>query len=140
MLLRMELSLPREARFVAILRNVTQCVLVDLGVPQTDSDDIQLALTEACANAVRHAVGSGEYSVMLRLGEESCEVEISDLGPGFAAPDVAAPVTDAQTDAESGRGLQLIRALVDDLQFIREDDATRVRLTKRFNGLGLVSV
>jgi anti-sigma regulatory factor (Ser/Thr protein kinase) len=43
------------------------------------------------------------------------------------------PPTDfLDTDAESGRGLFLMRALVDDFEFMREHDGTRLRLVKRW--------
>ena len=64
MLVKMQLSLPAEARYVGMMRNVASCVMADIGVPAPDSDDIQLAVTEACANAVRHA-DVGEYLVRL---------------------------------------------------------------------------
>jgi len=133
-LVRMQLSLPRDARFVALMRQVASCVMSDFGVPTEAIDDIQLAVTEACGNAVRHATGGAEYSVRLGVGLEGCEVDVIDMGPAFDPP----PLTDpTHTDFETGRGLYLIQALVDDLQFIREDDATRVRLVKRWPGIKL---
>ncbi len=128
----MQLALPTDARYVSLMRNVADCVMTDFGVPTEASDDIKLAVTEACANAVRHSGSSSEYSVRLEVGTEACSVEIVDLGPGFVPGDVADPL---DSDEESGRGVFLMRELVDDLQFIREDHATRVRLYKRWDGM-----
>ncbi|MPZ73047.1 MAG: ATP-binding protein [Nitriliruptorales bacterium] len=126
---KMQLSLPTEARYVGMMRTVTSAVMSDMGVPQEANNDVQLAVTEACANAVRHS-DVGEYVVRLALGDERCEVEVVDLGGGFEPADFPAPTA---AEHESGRGLQLMQELVDDLQFVRADDGTHVRLTKTWD-------
>ncbi len=132
MLVKMQLSLPTEARYVGMMRNVAQCVLEDLGVPEEASADVQLAVTEACANAVRHS-DVGEYSVHLAVGEQGCEVEVVDEGSGFEPADI----TERGTEFENGRGLWLMQALVDDLQFVRGSDGTHVRLIKQWDEIAL---
>jgi serine/threonine-protein kinase RsbW len=134
-LVRMELALPRDARYVGVMREVAGCILEQLNAPPDAISDVQIAVTEACANAVRHAVGSAEYSVRLGVDDQACEIEIIDVGPGFT-PDIEVG-QDLQVDmeSESGRGLYLIRALVDDLQFERDGGNNKVRLTKRFEAI-----
>jgi serine/threonine-protein kinase RsbW len=127
-LIRVQLNLPRDASYVPVTRTVTACLLDGLGVPEDAAGDIQVALTEACVNAVRHATGSSEYFVSLKVGPGGCEVEIIDVGPSFDLRERQ----EADPEAEAGRGLILMRALVDDFQFLREEDANRVRLIKRF--------
>lgn len=128
MLIKMQLSLPTESRFVGIMRNVASCVMGDIGAPVEATEDVQVAVTEACANAVRHSQVN-EYVVRLEVQDTSCEIEVIDLGAGFDHTEVRAPVRD---DIEGGRGLYLMEALVDDVQFEQEDDGTHVRLTKRW--------
>jgi serine/threonine-protein kinase RsbW len=125
---RVQLHLPRDASYVPVTRAVTACLLDRVGVPDEAAADIQIALSEACANAVHHATGSSEYFVSLEIGPEGCEVEIVDVGPGFDLPEQQ----EAQLDAEAGRGLFLMRALVDDFQFLSEQESNRVRLIKRW--------
>lgn len=136
MLLRLELQLPRDVRYVGVARNVAETLFRQLGCPEDVSGDIQLALTEACANAVRHAVDTDEYKVVLSIDHECCDIEVVDLGPGFGARD---PSTDRHVgpEVESGRGLLLMRALVDDLEFRALEDGTSVRLRKFWPGLTL---
>ncbi len=130
MLVKMQLSLPRDARYVSLMRKVADSVMRNFGVPDEAKGDMELAITEACANAVRHATDTSEYSVRIVVGPQGCDVEVVDCGPGFVGhPAEVAP------GAESGRGVLLMRALVDELQFLREDDATSVRLVKRWPGV-----
>lgn len=132
MLIKMELSLPTEARYVGLMRNVANSVMTDVGAPDEANTDMQLAVTEACANAVRHS-DVGEYIVRVEVGDESCEVEVVDLGTGFAP----AEIRQQGEDVENGRGLWLMQSLVDDLQFVRGDDGTHVRLRKQWGDIQL---
>jgi serine/threonine-protein kinase RsbW len=126
---KMQLSLPTEARYVGMMRSVAECVMSDIGVPTDANEDVQLAVTEACANAVRHS-DVGEYIVRLMFDDHSCEVEVVDLGSGFDPDEIRLQ----GEDFEHGRGLYLMQELVDDLQFVRGDDGTHVRLRKQWDG------
>ncbi len=127
MAVRVWLDLPRDARWVPSVREVAGSLLQTAGTPDADVADVQLALTEACANVVRHAVGTDSYSVGLAIDPAGCEVEIVDRGPGFEE-DAAG---DSADYAESGRGLDLMRALVDDLEVRTDPGTTRLVLRKR---------
>lgn len=141
--IELRLSLPRDARYVSLLRRVSESLLRGLEVPAETVDDVSVALSEACGNVIRHAEGTNEYGIRLSVGSTTCEIEVCDLGPGFdrkmlgeaeRVPSIDA--ADAAEDgAEDGRGLPLLRALMDDLQFVREDETTTVRLIKRWDGL-----
>ncbi|SCE21850.1 serine/threonine-protein kinase RsbW [Streptomyces sp. Termitarium-T10T-6] len=63
---------------------------------------------------------SGQYRVTAYLDGEKCRIEVSDSGPGFPARRALRPAAHshrAETDAESGRGLDLIQQLSDHVQF-----------------------
>lgn len=138
--IQLQLSLPRDARYVGVLRRVATSLLRGLDVPEESVDDVSIALSEACGNVIRHADGTDVYGVRFTVFTSACEIEVRDLGPGFdrAVVDhdgtVVAP--DDETD-EAGRGLALVRALMDDLQFARHDRTTTVRLIKRWDAVGL---
>jgi serine/threonine-protein kinase RsbW len=127
-LVKMQLSLPTESRYVGMMRNVAECVMTDMGAPGEASEDIRLAVTEACANAVRHS-DVNEYVVRLNVDDALCEVEVVDLGEGFDAEAVPAPSVE---HLENGRGLFLMQELVDDLEFVRDGEGMHVKLTKRW--------
>src|SRR2546430_17469971 len=95
--------------------------------------DLKLAVTEACANAVRHAYAEDEEgAVRLRVTIDGSNlvIEIADDGRGLGAARVESP--DAATGLpEAGMGLSIMRAVVDELE-IESPPArgTVVRLTK----------
>ena len=100
-----------------MLRNTASQFLSSLGVPRHDVQDVELVLTEACANVVRHAVDSSDYTVDVSVSSTGCTIVVRDEGPGFDA----GALQTARSHAEGGRGLELIDALVDDLSFTRAD-------------------
>ena len=83
--------------------------------------EIELALQEALANAIRHGCHSDPAkSVECRVTYESTGdvlIVVRDPGPGFDFTHVANPLEDANLLRASGRGLFLIHQLMDDVRF-----------------------
>jgi serine/threonine-protein kinase RsbW len=135
--IELQLTLPRDARFVAILRRVATSLLEGLDVPEESVDDVTVALSEACGNVIQHARGTEEYGVRLAVEADQCSIEVRDLGPGFDTSTLAEEPAPLEEVAEDGRGIPLLQALMDDLEFVRDEDTTTVRLVKRWDVLAL---
>lgn len=102
------LDLPREAGSVPTVRRLLRSALAVLRIDGEAQDDLEIAITEACSNVVRHATGANNFEVCLDVAENHCSIDVRDNGEGFD-PDAVGNVTDATS--ESGRGLSLIKAL-----------------------------
>lgn len=82
----------------------------------------ETALIELAANVMRHAAGRDGVtcSVTIQVSDSAIEAELVDDGePGDIDLDRAMP----DTLEESGRGIPLIRALVDEVVYSRTGDA-----------------
>jgi len=124
----MALRLPRDAASVPLIRQMLDGTLTSLGVEPQIRDDIELMLTEACSNVIRHAVPSDEYTVSAMVYDDLCVIRVVDTGHGFDP----SKVHDAAPGAESGRGLQIMRALADDVRFSnKRENGAVVCLEKR---------
>ena len=119
--IKFTLQLPRDAMSVPVVRRVLNASMQTLGVAEDCLTDIQLALTEACTNVLDHAVDGDEYEVVAGLDDNVCVIEVIDAGRGFDAD--ALGRAEADPTAEQGRGLQLIRALVDLVHFRSRPEA-----------------
>jgi serine/threonine-protein kinase RsbW len=122
--------LPVDTGSVPFIRGLCRQALKQLDVERMVIDEISLALTEACANVVQHAGGQALYEVAVSIDDRLCRISVVDDGEGFdpAAP----PEGDERTPLEDGRGLLLMQALVDRLDFRHEPDGRhRVTLEKR---------
>jgi serine/threonine-protein kinase RsbW len=125
------LSLPRDEASVPVVRRLCKSALDDLGVHETCVSDIELAVTEACTNVLKHAHGTPDiYDVNVEFNDHDCSIRVIDSGAGFDASKEGRE--EALVGDESGRGIHLIRALVDNVQFTsRPEDGTVVHLEKR---------
>ncbi len=115
--LEMSVSLPRQSHSVPVIRRLAAQILRAFGVAADDIHDVELAISEACANVIQHAVDSEGYEVSIELAADRCAITVLDRGDGF---DAAIHGHQEDDDAESGRGLSLMRALVDNLNFVSE--------------------
>jgi serine/threonine-protein kinase RsbW len=120
--------LPVDAQSVPLVRGLLRQALGYLGVLEEGIQEIVLALTEACANVVKHAGEHEEYEVDVAIDDATCRISVLDYGEGF---DPAAAAATPPT-LEGGRGLILMRALVDRLDFVQDADGRhRVTLEKQ---------
>ena len=116
MQLTLRLALPRDASSVPVVRGVLTESLESLGVEQECVQDIRVAVSEACTNVLDHVQEGDAFEVVASIDESFCALEVIDRGTGFDGSKVGHLVDD---DAETGRGLRLMRALVDNIRFER---------------------
>ena len=101
-------------------------------------NQIKTALVEACINAAEHSL-STERKIYNRFRVEDDKLVITVSSRGLSVPvslsenGVAADKNGNGGEGAKGRrgwGLKLIRTLMDDVEFERVDDGTRLRMTK----------
>ena len=128
--IKLTLALPRDEYSVPVARRVLARSMDVLGVDWTVVADIELALTEACTNVLDHAADTDEYEVSAGIDGTLCIIEVIDRGGGFDGDSAGRLAADPS--AEDGRGIQLIRALVDTVTFTsRPQVGTVVHLEKQ---------
>jgi len=106
------LDLPREAGSVPAVRRLLRSALAVLHVDRDSGADLELAITEACANVIHHASGTEKFEVLLQVAEDHCAIDVRDNGIGFDPAEVGSP----GTETERGRGLFLIKALAENVR------------------------
>jgi anti-sigma regulatory factor (Ser/Thr protein kinase) len=93
--------------------------------------DIVLAAGEACNNAVEHGhVESGHFSVECAHEDGVLRIEVRDEGPGFE-PALEQADAIAATFIGRGRGIAIMRALMDRVTYGSTGCGTSVKLEKR---------
>src|SRR5271169_4513941 len=86
-------------------------------------DDIELALTEALANAVVHGAHSDPSKIV--ECDVACDdkrgmlIVVRDPGPGFDPSKIADPLHGENIYSHHGRGIYLINQLMDEVQFYK---------------------
>lgn len=129
------LVFPASPEYLILARLALSGLARSTPVDEATLADLKLAVTEACGNAVRHAYadGQGTVSVRFTVTGDLLEMEVADRGAGIhlvPAPDEPA---DDPGLPESGMGMAIIRAVVDDVDVREGDDGqgTVVTMAKR---------
>ena len=127
--LSLALTLPRDEQTVAVARHIVRNAMDQVGVEETCVYDFELALSEACTNVLLHSGPGDQYVVRLDLEDRVGMIRVIDVGHGFDSARLQA--TDPIPEAERGRGLGLMQALVDRVDFTSRPEAgTIVTLEK----------
>ena len=104
----------------------------DVELPEEFTHEVVSAIGEAFNNVVLHAYAdgaAGDIIIEIRTLDDRMEFEVQDFGAGFNPDD--APIPDLENLPESGMGLFIIRAFVDDLSY-RPGSPNALMMMKRF--------
>ena len=127
--LGISLQLPHDGLSPRLARQLTRYTLEQLDVVEEVIGDIELALTEACANVLNHAGSDDSYDVTVTIRPHVCELRVIDVGHGFDYQTVRTQLVG--TDDEGGRGLAIMHAVLDRVQLDSEPErGTLVHLIK----------
>ncbi|HWC13600.1 MAG TPA: SpoIIE family protein phosphatase [Actinomycetota bacterium] len=127
-----EIVVPNEPARIGEVRRFVGAFLADLRAPVEVSAEVLLAVGEAAGNAYRHgrrASGGSEVRVRCEYERPDLEVVVADDGPGFDPDEVAGRGT-PDPFAQGGRGLFLMRELMDDLEVDASPTGTTVRMRR----------
>jgi anti-sigma regulatory factor (Ser/Thr protein kinase) len=128
-----DMTIPADPRGIPTVTDGVVHVLQDRGWPEDRIMEVELALQEALANAIRHGCkGDSSRSVQCVVtSDDSGEVLIvvRDPGPGFDAGTVPNPLAGENMLKSSGRGIFLINQLMDEVDF--KDGGRELQMRKR---------
>ena len=110
---------------LAPIRYLLRRWLLERGASEDEAFDIIVASQEACANAIEHAYGPGvaEFALDASYAESRVTITISDRGH-WRAP----------RGDNRGRGLPLMRELMDTVNVDQAEDGTAVTLVRTIGG------
>jgi serine/threonine-protein kinase RsbW len=104
----LQISIAARPHNIVIVRQVVGALAEAFGLPPASCFDVQLAVTEACANVVRHAYEDGRGPIEITVDPEAdaLKIVVADHGRGIGpSPDTDGP----------GLGLPMIAALTEKL-------------------------
>lgn len=128
-----ELDIPNDVRFIERVVERVQRECQDLHfAPRQISLNVPVALTEALSNAILRGNSddpSKKVHVRASVDSEALVIDVRDEGAGF---DIEACTVDCSPDTlerEDGRGLFLMRKLMDRVESVSSTPGNTVRLT-----------
>jgi serine/threonine-protein kinase RsbW len=129
--LELERSLPSEVTAISPFVDRLMVLFRKCGCVSQGESDVEIALREALANAIIH--GNHEnprkhVNVRCHCKRDEVSIAVKDEGRGFDLNKIADPTAPENTGAVHGRGIYLMKALMDEVRF--EEGGVVVRLRK----------
>ena len=124
--IKMEISANPE--YVSIIRLTTSGIANKVGFCLDDIEDLKVAISEACTNAIKHSL-EDRFTIIYTMIEKGLTIEIIDNGKGYNTKEVSEP--DLDNLKESGMGLFIIESLMDEVNVeSTEVKGTSIKMTK----------
>jgi len=95
---------------------------------------VKLALEEAMTNAFRHGNKSDpskQIIIRYRVTDERVEIEVCDQGEGFTPDAIPDPTLPEYIDRPHGRGIMLMRAYLDKVEYCEGGNSVRLVMKKK---------
>jgi serine/threonine-protein kinase RsbW len=128
----LNLQMPAESASVTAITDAISEALVRLKVPEEKQLEIGLAVQEALVNAVVHGCNNDpSKEIQCRLQRDArgrIAIIVTDPGPGFSPELLSNPKQGDNVYADHGRGVYLIRQLMDEVHF--ENGGNEIRMWK----------
>jgi serine/threonine-protein kinase RsbW len=137
-----EMKIPAKPEFVGVIRLTLSGIASRMGFTYEDLDDLKIAVSEACTNAVQHAYKNdshGEVKIGFGLYRNRIEIMVADHGQSFdfeQARKALGPYDhhdSVEFLREGGLGLYLIESLMDEVR-IYHNVGVSVFMTKYLEG------
>jgi serine/threonine-protein kinase RsbW len=126
-------AIPGHTDQIPAARSEILSFLEEQGCPEETCFEIGMALQEALANAILHGCKQNQalmLSIQVGTNGDGATLVIRDPGSGFAVTEVRDPASADGRVAQTGRGLAMMRAYMDDVTFTR--GGSEVRMHKRW--------
>jgi len=129
------LSIPGRLELLGLFDRVSSLLCESAGFDEDACTQVTLSVIEAGTNAVQHGSRGDparHVDVVFTLHPDRLEVSVHDEGPGFVLDQVGGDVTSPERLFEArGRGIFIMRACMDSVDYAFDGSGTTCRLVKR---------
>ena len=129
---KVELTLPVMENMELAATKTAEVVAKSMGLDEMKTAEINMALIEACINAFEHSKSKENIYITYSIDGDTLTIKVGDKGEGFDSEVVAIPNIDEKINSEHKRGwgLQLMKELMDTVEFDSSEAGTTVTMTK----------
>ena len=106
-----------------------------LDLPEGEKVDLMVSVMEAATNAIHHGNQEDEarqIHIRMQLEPSQVTVWVRDEGRGFDSESVPDPCDPQNLMKASGRGILMMQAFMDQVEFYPLGEGMMVKMTKRF--------
>lgn len=133
-----EIRVPCEPRFLSVVRLTVAGAAARAGLGVGEIDDLKVATSEACTNALEHAYQSCPEGccpvivIRLQIKDGEMRIEVEDEGCGFEPKRLPKVDPEQRVREEGGLGIYLIHSLMDEVKIeSAPGSGTKITMVKR---------
>lgn len=115
-----QIKVPNQTKYLSLIGNISDRIAREIcQLPENKesfANNINIVLTEAMVNAIKHANKSDpqkEITIKISISDIDLSIMVFDNGNGFDLTAIEEPSFENNQCFESGRGIYIIRALMD---------------------------
>lgn len=125
----LELKIPADRRYISVVRRGVRSLAESVGFGREETADVEVAVAEAVTNSVEHGSPEPELTILVKCytADDCLVVEVEDNSQAPSVLDVQQP---CDASEERGRGVEMMRALMDECSDYRTDHGIGVRMAK----------
>lgn len=139
--IELQIKVPNQTRYLSLIGRISEELAAQLqnysGDRETLANQINVVLTEALVNAIRHANADNpdeEVEIRIIVTDEELLLQVVDHGSGFNLAGIAhAPVAAGDNLEDHGRGLYIMRSLMDSVEYHQVEGGNILEMRKRFH-------
>jgi len=127
------ISFPSDVEYLEKIEKTSAKIAADAGFDESTVDDISIALTELVNNAIHHGNKNDIkkiVTVTFIVDDTKLSISISDQGNGFSPNAISDPIHPDNLMADNGRGIYLVKALMDKVDYKISEEGTEVTISK----------
>ncbi|KAB0669764.1 ATP-binding protein [Oryzomonas sagensis] len=132
-----EIVVPNQTRYLSMIGKIGENVVRELdrfkGDREALAHHLNVVLTEAMVNAIKHANAadpSKEIQIRISVSDQEICIKVYDSGQGFDLTSVPDPKFEADQLGEKGRGIFIIRSLMDSVEYKKADGGNVLEMKK----------
>lgn len=136
--IELDIKVPNQTKYLSLIGRIGEDIAREIdrfsGDRETLAYQLNLVLTEAMSNAIKYGNADKreeKVHIVINIKENELFIRIFDYGQGFNINEIPAPDFDLLEDC--GRGIFLIKTLMDSVTYIRNKDGNVLEMVKQLH-------
>jgi serine/threonine-protein kinase RsbW len=127
------ISIPSSQEYLTDVDVFIEGILRGYGADESVIADVAISVSELVNNAINHGNKSSEVKcvrVTIKRNGKEISITILDEGEGFNPDEIDDPLADENLLKEAGRGIFIVKSLMDGVRINQQNGGTSITITK----------